>query len=401
MKTVSIPADIGHRRFDELPVSRTLLGVLEQLGVHCLADLNRVSLRTFQRASTESPALFYELSRVVRMLREHDYAAQEHWLASEMISIPPAVRGEPLATRPYSSRLARLFRDREFKLVGDLHGRPFRELTAGRVPATAEALRQFVRQVQSSAPPTTEVFVWAQPDVRLQIPAHSENVALGDVPLSVRLAAGLAKLGVLRLGDFKGRSLGEFCGQANFGRRTRAELLDLLRRTQAGEFNPNAPDLASLQPGDIVPVVDRLLSGLPKREQEIFKLRFGWDGGPTATLAKIGARLGLTRERIRQIVERDLEELRKRGGPRLRHLQQRMAVDSERAASPIAPELLEQWQRNNLAPGLFHTFFYLRLLEAISVVLPLRTEGLRPGDTTRLKANRSKRGSGQALRKGT
>ena len=56
--------------------------------------------------------------------------------------------------------------------------------------------------------------------------------------------------------------------------------------------------------------VARLLSSLDEREREILKLRFGLDGGEPRTLEQIGERLGLTRERIRQIEARALSRLR-------------------------------------------------------------------------------------------
>lgn len=56
---------------------------------------------------------------------------------------------------------------------------------------------------------------------------------------------------------------------------------------------------------------------LPEREREIIRLRYGLDGKPLS-LAQIGRRLGITRERARQIeaealerlsIERELQEL--------------------------------------------------------------------------------------------
>ncbi len=55
----------------------------------------------------------------------------------------------------------------------------------------------------------------------------------------------------------------------------------------------------------------KMLDTLSPREQEIIKLRFGLDGMIPKTLHEIGAQMGLTRERIRQIEERTLEKLKK------------------------------------------------------------------------------------------
>ena len=52
----------------------------------------------------------------------------------------------------------------------------------------------------------------------------------------------------------------------------------------------------------------RALGGLPEREREVVTLRYGIDGNEPRTLEEIGRRLGLTRERVRQI---ELDSLRR------------------------------------------------------------------------------------------
>ncbi|MGH3093371.1 MAG: sigma-70 family RNA polymerase sigma factor, partial [Gaiellaceae bacterium] len=50
------------------------------------------------------------------------------------------------------------------------------------------------------------------------------------------------------------------------------------------------------------------LAGLPERRRRVLELRFGLDGEPKS-LEAIGAELGLTRERIRQLESEALAEL--------------------------------------------------------------------------------------------
>jgi RNA polymerase primary sigma factor len=52
----------------------------------------------------------------------------------------------------------------------------------------------------------------------------------------------------------------------------------------------------------------RAVGGLPEREREVVTLRYGIDGNEPRTLEEIGRRLGLTRERVRQI---ELDSLRR------------------------------------------------------------------------------------------
>ena len=57
--------------------------------------------------------------------------------------------------------------------------------------------------------------------------------------------------------------------------------------------------------------IENVLSDLSEREREILKLRFGLDDGIPRSLAWIGKRMGVTRERIRQIEVRGLKKLRR------------------------------------------------------------------------------------------
>ena len=58
--------------------------------------------------------------------------------------------------------------------------------------------------------------------------------------------------------------------------------------------------------------LEQLLSELTPQQQEVLSLRFGLTDGKTMTLAKIGARLSISRERVRQIEREALTKLRKR-----------------------------------------------------------------------------------------
>jgi len=53
-----------------------------------------------------------------------------------------------------------------------------------------------------------------------------------------------------------------------------------------------------------------LLDQIDEREARILKLRYGLDGEDPMTLKEIGERIGLTRERVRQIEHEALGKLR-------------------------------------------------------------------------------------------
>ena len=53
-----------------------------------------------------------------------------------------------------------------------------------------------------------------------------------------------------------------------------------------------------------------VLATLDARESRILAMRFGLDDGQPKTLEAVGERLGVTRERIRQIQEQALQKMR-------------------------------------------------------------------------------------------
>jgi RNA polymerase nonessential primary-like sigma factor len=58
--------------------------------------------------------------------------------------------------------------------------------------------------------------------------------------------------------------------------------------------------------------LDQLMADLTPQQREVLSLRFGLDDGQSLTLAKIGDRLNISRERVRQIEREALTKLRKR-----------------------------------------------------------------------------------------
>jgi len=53
-----------------------------------------------------------------------------------------------------------------------------------------------------------------------------------------------------------------------------------------------------------------VLGTLTPREEKVLRLRFGIEDGSELTLEQVGARFGVTRERVRQIEEKALRKLR-------------------------------------------------------------------------------------------
>lgn len=83
------------------------------------------------------------------------------------------------------------------------------------------------------------------------------------------------------------------------------ELLDFF----ADEDN-EAPDKELIKLEDIEQLLE-LLDGLPPKEKQVLKLRFGMDGSPVMTLEDVGELLNCTSERVRQIQNQALKRLHK------------------------------------------------------------------------------------------
>ncbi len=92
--------------------------------------------------------------------------------------------------------------------------------------------------------------------------------------------------------------------------------------TELGELledtGPSPEDFASQSAlrGEL----EHLLADLTPQQREVLSLRFGLEDGQTLTLAKIGDRLNISRERVRQIEREALTKLRKRRADILEYL---------------------------------------------------------------------------------
>ena len=75
------------------------------------------------------------------------------------------------------------------------------------------------------------------------------------------------------------------------------------------DVHSDAPDEQTAQRARTTELA-RALSRLNPRMRKVLALRFGLDGEPPKTLEEVGAGLGITRERVRQLESRALRELR-------------------------------------------------------------------------------------------
>lgn len=88
---------------------------------------------------------------------------------------------------------------------------------------------------------------------------------------------------------------------------------------------------------DEMQTVLKLLDAIDEREARVLRLRFGLDGKEPLTLKQIGAEIGLTRERVRQIEVEALRKLNQRLGDEKPSRWFRYAVDRSEAEDDNKP----------------------------------------------------------------
>jgi RNA polymerase primary sigma factor len=81
-------------------------------------------------------------------------------------------------------------------------------------------------------------------------------------------------------------------------------------RNVVGDRALASPEDEALR-GELASRVERVLNSLEPREQEVLRLRFGLSTDHEHTLSEVGRRLGLSRERVRQIETRAVAKLRR------------------------------------------------------------------------------------------
>lgn len=127
---------------------------------------------------------------------------------------------------------------------------------------------------------------------------------LGRAATAAELAAEL-DLTTKQVRDYLERARQPLSLDLRVGDNQDTELGELLEDT-----GPSPEDFASQSAlrGEL----EMLLADLTPQQREVLSLRFGLEDGQTLTLAKIGDRLNISRERVRQIEREALTKLRKR-----------------------------------------------------------------------------------------
>ena len=170
-------------------------------------------------------------------------------------------------------------------------------------------IKQAIRQALAEQTLTIRVPVGTQLNSRrIKRSVRRLTLELNRTPTNEEVAkdAQVSMATVERLRDTRQvdmQSLNEFIGMDDDS--DGIELQDFFANEETG-----APDQELIQVEDIEQLL-QLLDGLPPKEKQVLKLRFGMDGSPVMTLEDVGSMLNCTSERVRQIQNQALKRLHK------------------------------------------------------------------------------------------
>jgi Sigma-70, region 4/Bacterial RNA polymerase, alpha chain C terminal domain len=203
----------------------------------------------------------------------------------------------------------------------------------------------------------------------LSVPAKIRDLDPFELPLSVRLAGALRRKSIQRLGDLDGVTVESLINLGNCGRITIQELIQLLQRAAAGEFNAPKKVLQAMTRLDLLHLIDSLVEQLPDRDRDIVVQRLSGPRGRERKLVEIADVYGLTRERVRQVVEEALTWLRQTGGPKLLFQLESVLSACEKNVYPLTADVMAEWAGGvRVQQG--HAF-YARLLGELEPKIPV------------------------------
>jgi hypothetical protein len=232
----------------------------------------------------------------------------------------------------------------------------------------------------------------------IEMPSSLHEIAIESVSFSRPLMKMLRRLKISELGDLVSVSYANLKKTRGCGTNTILELwsfsMRMLQLCSDGMNMLDQPDFKSSRiivssestVNQFLHHINVFVSDLNERDRQVMLERFGAIDNRASTLQEIGARLSVTRERIRQISEGTLKDLRKFLSKSTDDVVNQLVKRCERAISPLTPAFLVDLADNDSASFCYPPSFYLRLLSEISDDLIIYIEDeesardLEPGD---------------------
>jgi len=202
---------------------------------------------------------------------------------------------------------------------------------------------------------------------------------LEQLPFSVRLGGVLERLGVRRLGDLRSFTLNDVKFTKNCGAATLAELELFIAKVQAGEFDMAASDVSPPGLLQLLLGIDNLLTSLSDRDYQILLLRYGANDGAPKTLEEVGSNYSLTRERVRQLVDKTLKRWGVQLALRFHSVLNGLAERCHFLVCPLTPSLLTFWLPPQADTLRLSIPVYLRLMDELFSEIPVWAEGQKTG----------------------
>lgn len=398
-----------------MPMSLDLQLICKRLKIRKMADLSTVTEQDLRKVSKSTSQIIPEIEELINLARaeyvtprlsgsakisalsqesQNKSAVHTHMLrrdgrataipsftADDNILIPISERGRSIGSIALSVRLRHVLESRNIRILGDLNGLNYRQISKFRNCGrkTAKELQELVRGLQtggittkpgSAALEITNVSVFV-------VPASISDFLLSDLPLSVRLEKVLRRQGCDKLGDVNGFEIKDLLKVQNCGKRSIRELQDIIRRASTGEFTPpECKDLCSAVK-QLAISIDAALTDLPQRNRTIFEARIGNRKVGARTLENIAKEFKMTRERVRQIVRDCFEKIRRSGGLKLKNSVQSLARECEQHVCPLTPDLFSKWLAGATDTLAHDPLFYVRVLDAMGQDLPAWPLGSR------------------------
>jgi hypothetical protein len=293
--------------------------------------------------------------------------------------IDPAHHGLPISSLPFSTRARNILASSQVKTLGDLHGAPLGRVRDARNCGTKsflEMLRVLAPYVGKGGLPGAPRKP-STPEKPFSVPETARGWPLKLLPISARLEHVLTRLKMAKLGDLHGVDPASLEAAPDCGVRTATEIRELLGRIQRGEFG-KPRESTSMSPSlFLVTRIDEFVDSLPEPRREILCRRLGATDTPW-TLMKIGQKFGMTRERVRQIVNLLADEALRFGGPPMAATLDEMADELVGKVLPLTPRLLEERLGPAAAKRRFGLVFHARMIELLCPRMPAWPEGPEP-----------------------
>lgn len=195
-----------------------------------------------------------------------------------------------------------------------------------------------------------EISTWIKEAICIPLEGEILKTPINKIVLSARASNALAKTGIETISDFMLFGPEKLCKVKNVGKKTIYEIGNVIKKiwftntdenekeifpdhvtsnSNVSKYIAHKPDLSEknlrvtikptitekllVLPADklnLTDAIEIILSSVSPKNIHIIKARYGYDEGKRKTLEEIGNRIGVTRERIRQILVKEIRRMK-------------------------------------------------------------------------------------------